>query len=51
MKALSVDVVPEGRWRLEVKLDGYRAVAFKSGGTVHKTHLTLDENGLKTCES
>lgn len=27
MKALSVDVVPEGVWRLEVKLDGYRAIA------------------------
>jgi bifunctional non-homologous end joining protein LigD len=34
MKALSVDVVPEGRWRLEVKLDGYRAVAVLNEGEV-----------------
>src|SRR5215213_6562346 len=31
MKALSVDTVPEGRWRLEVKLDGYRAIAVCNG--------------------
>jgi bifunctional non-homologous end joining protein LigD len=34
MKALSVDAVPEGRWRLEVKLDGYRALALLNGGQV-----------------
>ena len=34
MKALSVDVVPEGRWRLEVKLDGYRALAVVNGSEV-----------------
>jgi bifunctional non-homologous end joining protein LigD len=34
MKALSVDAVPEGRWRLEVKLDGYRAVAVINGGEI-----------------
>lgn len=34
MKALSVDVVPAGRWRLEVKLDGYRAIAVINRGEV-----------------
>jgi bifunctional non-homologous end joining protein LigD len=34
MKAVSVDTVPEGRWRLEVKLDGYRAVALLNEGEV-----------------
>ena len=34
MKALSVDTVPEGTWRLEVKLDGYRAVAVINRGEV-----------------
>jgi len=34
MKAVSVESVPPGRWRLEVKLDGYRAVAVKNGDEV-----------------
>ena len=34
MKALSVDTVPDGRWRLEVKLDGFRAVAVIDRGEV-----------------
>jgi bifunctional non-homologous end joining protein LigD len=34
MKELSVDTVPAGRWRLEVKLDGYRAVAVCNGPDV-----------------
>jgi bifunctional non-homologous end joining protein LigD len=34
MKALSVDTVPAGRWRLEVKLDGYRAEAVINAGDV-----------------
>jgi bifunctional non-homologous end joining protein LigD len=34
MKALSVDTVPDGRWRLEVKLDGYRALALLNGSDV-----------------
>jgi bifunctional non-homologous end joining protein LigD len=34
MKAVSVDVVPKGRWRLEIKLDGYRAVAVINQGRV-----------------
>lgn len=34
MKALSVEAVPEGIWRLEVKLDGYRAVAVINDGHV-----------------
>jgi bifunctional non-homologous end joining protein LigD len=31
MKALSVQALPVGRWIYEVKFDGYRALAFKSG--------------------
>src|ERR1043166_2788454 len=34
MKALSVDTVPAGPWRLEVKLDGYRAIALINGGEI-----------------
>lgn len=47
MKALSVTEVPEGRWRLEVKLDGYRALALINGPEVelwsrNKKPLTTD---------
>ena len=36
MLLLRTDKLPEGaHWQYEVKLDGYRAVAFKSRGTVH----------------
>lgn len=31
MKALAVEELPEGDWLYEVKLDGYRALAFKDG--------------------
>lgn len=34
MKALSVEAVPSGRWRLEIKLDGYRAIAVLNQGKV-----------------
>jgi bifunctional non-homologous end joining protein LigD len=34
MKALSVDQVPSGKWRLEIKLDGYRAEAVINHGAV-----------------
>jgi bifunctional non-homologous end joining protein LigD len=34
MKALSIDRVPDGRWRLELKLDGYRAIAVLNDGDV-----------------
>src|SRR4051812_33789854 len=34
MKALSVETVPAGKWRLEVKLDGYRAIALLNGNDV-----------------
>ena len=34
MKALSVDTVPAGRWHLEIKLDGYRAIALLNEGQV-----------------
>jgi bifunctional non-homologous end joining protein LigD len=31
MQALSVEKLPEGDWLYEIKLDGYRALAFKDG--------------------
>lgn len=34
MKTLSIDRVPAGRWRLEIKWDGYRALAVVNGGSV-----------------
>jgi len=34
MKALPVQELPEGDWLYEVKLDGYRALAFKDGKLV-----------------
>ncbi|MES2693097.1 MAG: hypothetical protein V4773_06465 [Verrucomicrobiota bacterium] len=34
MKALSVETVPAGDWRLEIKLDGYRALAVVNEGKV-----------------
>ena len=36
MLLLRADALPDDRrWEYQLKLDGYRAVAFKSGGTVH----------------
>ena len=34
MNALPVQNLPEGDWLYEVKLDGYRALAFKDGNDV-----------------
>ncbi len=34
MKALSVDEVPDGNWRLEIKFDGFRAIALLNEGDV-----------------
>ena len=37
MLLLKSDVLPDdaGRWQYELKLDGYRAIAFKTGGTLY----------------
>src|SRR3981081_2197690 len=36
MLLLRTDALPEGeRWEYQLKLDGYRAIAFKSKGSVH----------------
>lgn len=36
MLLLRTDKLPEGKkWEYELRLDGYRAIAFKSGGRVH----------------
>lgn len=47
MKAVSVDEVPAGKWRLEIKLDGYRALAVINGGEIelwsrNRKSLTAD---------
>ena len=31
MKALPVEMLPEGDWLYEIKFDGYRGLAFKEG--------------------
>lgn len=44
MKALSVDRIPAGKWRLEIKLDGYRAIAVKNGDAIElwsRNHKSL----------
>jgi bifunctional non-homologous end joining protein LigD len=36
MLLLRTDMLPEGdQWQYEIKYDGYRALAFKAGGTLH----------------
>jgi ATP-dependent DNA ligase len=36
MLLLRTDALPDDRrWDYQLKLDGYRAVAFRTGGTVH----------------
>jgi len=36
MLLLKTDKLPDGdRWSYQLKLDGYRAVAFKTGGKLH----------------
>ncbi|HWA07978.1 MAG TPA: non-homologous end-joining DNA ligase [Opitutaceae bacterium] len=47
MKALGVTEIPPGPWRLEVKLDGYRAIAAVSDGGVRlwsRNHKSLAED-------
>ena len=47
MFLLRTDKLPEGtNWAYELKLDGYRAIAFKSGGKVHfRSRNNKDFNG------
>ncbi len=47
MRLLRTDKLPEGpEWLIELKLDGYRAVAFKAGGKAHlRSRNDNDFNG------
>jgi bifunctional non-homologous end joining protein LigD len=40
VQALSVEKLPEGDWIYEIKLDGYRALAFKDGKAAGLSHAT-----------
>jgi bifunctional non-homologous end joining protein LigD len=54
MKAVSVDAVPEGKWRLEIKLDGYRAIAVLNDGAVElwsRNHKPLTEHYPEVVEA
>jgi bifunctional non-homologous end joining protein LigD len=54
MKALSIDTVPGGKWRLEVKLDGYRAVAVINRGAVElwsRNHKPLTQDYPEVVEA
>jgi hypothetical protein len=42
MLLLKTERLPEGEsWLYELKIDGYRSIAFKTGGTVHAVHAMI----------
>ncbi len=47
MKALSADVPPPGEWRYEIKFDGFRALACKSGREVKLLSRTNKDFSVK----
>lgn len=54
MKAVSIDEVPAGTWRLEIKLDGYRAIAVINGGDIElwsRNHKPLTDDYPEVVEA
>jgi DNA ligase D-like protein (predicted ligase) len=48
MLLLRAETLPDdGRWEYQLKLDGYRAIAFKSGGKVHLRSRNDKDFGLR----
>jgi bifunctional non-homologous end joining protein LigD len=54
MKALGIDAIPKGDWRLEIKLDGYRAIAVLNEGNVElwsRNHKPLTDDYPEVVEA
>jgi bifunctional non-homologous end joining protein LigD len=49
MQALPVEKLPEGDWLYEVKLDGYRALAFKDGKDVRLISRNTSRSTILNC--
>ena len=48
MLLLRTDALPDdARWEYQLKLDGYRAVAFRTGGTVHLRSRNDNDFGVQ----
>jgi bifunctional non-homologous end joining protein LigD len=49
MQALPVEKLPEGDWLYEVKLDGYRSLAFKDGKDVRLISRNTSRSTILNC--